>query len=414
MVLLLHATLIIILAWHVGRREDKRILPLYILAWAVKMLAGAAVGFVHCRCYPQSDVMVFYSQAKELAHLGLTDFAGYLNYLFLHHEALHSGEARSLFFTKLLSAVALLTGNSFWLMTAWLSIISFYCTWYLFRTLMAINTRWKTPAALAFLFFPSAVFWTSGLLKETLAVAGMHFTVAVFLKIWSGLKPAWGHYLLTVLALTIAWKLKYYVVAAALPLLLAAALVRIIIRKSAPARKFDWLLLVAVSGALFLLPGLFHPNLRLERVVRVAVENRNALIEQETDKNRLTAVTILESSFTEVVQHIPQSLFNGFYAPFKPEKRINLYMLSVGESWLLLLLTLAAAAGVAVPGQRYQRLLLIAVCAYCLLMATWLGLAVPAAGTLVRYRVAFLPWWVFVLFLAIKNAGQRYLRGSNR
>ena len=414
MVLLLHAILIIILAWHVGRREDKSSVPLYALAWAAKILAGAAVGYIHWRYYPESDVLTFYSRAKELAQLGLTNFAGYLNYMFLHSEGVHSGEARTLFFAKLLSVVALLTGSSFWLMTLWLSIISFYCSWYLFRTLMAINTQWKGPAALAFLFFPSVLFWTSGLLKETLAIAGMHFTVAVFLKIWSGLKPSWRDYLLAALALSIAWKLKYYVAALAMPLLLAAALVRLIIHKTTLAWKFDWLLLAAVAGALFLLPGLFHPNLRLERVVRVAVENRNTMIEQETDKNRLTAVTLLEPSFPEVVPHIPQALFNGLYAPFKPEKRVNMYMLSVAESWLLLLLTLAAAAGVTVPGQRHQRLLLIVVCAYCLLMATWLGLAVPAAGTLVRYRVAFLPWWVFIVLLSIKNAGQRYFRNPYR
>jgi hypothetical protein len=46
----------------------------------------------------------------------------------------------------------------------------------------------QTAAALAFLFFPSVVFWSSGLVKETLALAGIFWMSTIFLRFLKGEK----------------------------------------------------------------------------------------------------------------------------------------------------------------------------------------------------------------------------------
>ncbi len=403
MMVVLHAALLIALAWITGRKQPKPFLLLFGCAWIIKILAGMVMGWIHMQYYPDSDTFQFYQQATELARLMADQFPVFVEFIISSESSAFTGEGRSLFFVKLLSLLAAFTGNNFWLMSVWISVISFYASWYLYRVIVALHALAKWPAAIAFLFFPSAVCWTSGLFKETLAVAGMYVVVAVFLKIWGGLKMKWWDYVLVIPALAVAWTLKYYMVGLAIPLMVAACMVRLLVQDSRLTEKSGSLLIVLITALLLVLPGFFHPNLRPHRVIAVALENRNLIIGQHKDKVRLISHEVLEPSWSAALRYAPEALFAGLYAPWKPEAPFGWYTLAVIESWVLLLLTALAAAGFAMPKKISCGMLIAMAVMYCLLMALFLGWAVPSAGTLVRYRAAFLSWWVLLLLMACQQ-----------
>jgi hypothetical protein len=399
--------LVATLAWWASRKLNPSQVRLYWPALGLKILAGLAVGFVHRQYYPNSDVVMFHTWSREVWQQALQDPASYMHFLLQPDTGYYTGQDRSVFFVKLLSLFALITRADYWLMSVWTSVVSFYAVWYLVQTLIRIEPKWKWPAVLAFLFLPSSIFWTSGLLKETLAVAGMWMCFAVFLKWWYKLPLSWYDYALVCPALAIAWKLKYYMVAVALPLMLAAALTRVIVQKITQAKRFGMLVLVALAFLLFLLPGLFHPNLRPGRVLHVVAENHNLMVQQHQDNLRLTSHSWLEPTASVMLRQGLPAVFNGLYAPYQPQAEFSFYMCAVAESWLLLALTALAAVRASVP-QGPHRILLVGVFLYCLLLAGLLGLAVPAVGTLVRYRAAFISWWVFVLLLSILKVRTRH------
>src|SRR5690606_10865836 len=104
------------------------------------------------------------------------DFSAYLNILF-HPSATASGlqltDPRAIFLTRIASVFDVLTQHNYWLISAWFSFIGFLGAWYLVVTLRRLIPSVGVAAVVAFLFLPSATFWSSGLIKETLAMAGL-------------------------------------------------------------------------------------------------------------------------------------------------------------------------------------------------------------------------------------------------
>ena len=100
------------------------------------------------------------------------DFIGFLfsDYAeLLAHEYPVLREPRTTFFIKIVSVFYLLTSNNYWITSIYFSLISFLGSWILTNELVKHNRRLKIPAVLALFYFPEFVFWTSGILKESIA-----------------------------------------------------------------------------------------------------------------------------------------------------------------------------------------------------------------------------------------------------
>ncbi|MDW8332283.1 MAG: hypothetical protein RMK43_11575 [Cyclobacteriaceae bacterium] len=399
----LHTVLIVILARFAWKKQDGPIRAFFWPAGLVKILATVAVLVIHRYYYPESDMFFFYDRATQLSQRAVSDFPGFLNSLFTPASGYYPGEARTEFFVKLLSLVALFTHHNVLLMSLWLSLMSFFASWHLVQVITKWQPAWKWPAIVAFLFYPSVVFWTSGIMKETLAMAGIYFIMTVFLKLWTMQRPAWWEYILLVLSVWVAWKLKYYYVAVLMPVLLAALVTRALGRKMLQITKVrEMFLFAATFFLLILLPGFFHPNLRPARLIQVVAENHNHMV-MNAGSTHLTGTEIIEPHITDIASHILPGLAYGLFAPYTPDFTHGFYMLSVIENWLMIFVTVCAVPALFFYKNDRERVLLWAALAFCIVLACWLGVAVPAAGTLVRYKVGFLSCWVLLVLLGAKN-----------
>lgn len=394
---LFHGLLLFALAWIVWKKNTDSLGVIFWTAWLFKIITTLSAVFVHQQYYPDSDMLWFYKEAKALSDQAVNDFPSYFKFLVMPAEGYYSGEARSEFFIKLLSLFALFTRNDMVLMSLWLSMLPFYTTWYVVRILVKWKPELKWPAVIGFLFFPSAVFWTSGILKETVAMAGIYFIMAIFLKLWIGKRPGPWKYVLIIPSLWVAWQLKYYYVAVLLPVMFTSFITRyagtkllhFTVLREVLFFKFIFLLLLV-------LPGFFHPNLRPGRLIEVVAESHNRFL-QHTETRHVTNSQITEPTVSGIIPHMLQGLANGLFGPWLPDFSNSFYMLSVIENWLLIVLSLFALAGLKIPATAEHRVLLWATLIYCVSLALWLGLAVPAAGTLVRYKAGFYSCWLALI-----------------
>ena len=93
----------------------------------LKLAAGVVVGLIFFHHYEMGDTIVFFNNAVEISSLPLSDYLATLVSPSTY-ETTH--QPRVLFFTKFLSFFTLITGNSYWLSSIYLSLISFFSTWY--------------------------------------------------------------------------------------------------------------------------------------------------------------------------------------------------------------------------------------------------------------------------------------------
>jgi hypothetical protein len=209
-----------------------------------------------------------------LAGWAKRDFSGYVQFLFTSRlpDAGVAGQLtfltqpRALVMAKAVSLLHLTTGSNYWLSGAWLSLFSFWGFWRLADLLTLVLPEHGNRAAVSFLFFPSVVFWTSGVLKETLSAGIIGLVCSCFLNYLFKLRPATKGRIVTegllgASGLVVLWQLKFYYCA-----VLVFCLAVFLVSRAAAGRlrvkslSDQWVLfevvLAGLAGLAFLVPGL--------------------------------------------------------------------------------------------------------------------------------------------------------------
>ncbi|MEM9329354.1 MAG: hypothetical protein AAGA85_27080, partial [Bacteroidota bacterium] len=158
-----------------------------IVYWGLiaKLLGAFALGFVYHYVWEGGDTSALHHAVVEHN----ANYSGSIGRFFrglLSPIDWMAGNPRSVFFTRVLSPVGWLTGHNYWLMSGYLAVFSFWCTWLLIRTLIKQYPDAKWACIIGLGFLPSYIFWSSGFLKDTLANACAAYIAAVVLSsLWS-------------------------------------------------------------------------------------------------------------------------------------------------------------------------------------------------------------------------------------
>ncbi|TVT42873.1 hypothetical protein FNT36_01920 [Hymenobacter setariae] len=322
--------------------------------------------------------------------------------------------SNTLFISKLLALLNLATLGSFWLNGVYLSLGCGVACWWLVRTLRQLWPAAPLGASLvAFLLWPSVVWWSSGITKETLVLGSGALLVSLVVSSLYG-EGAWGRKRLGwwLLLLGLAWlhvRLRYFFALPLLGSLLALAGVEWAARRGwlrAGWRGQGLGLLggVALAGALIVAVG-------GEPVSQAFVTSQlwgNYVHGIATSTGRPHVVYQgLQPTVSSMAMHFPLAVTQALVRPWLGESAALRYV-GVGLENLLvvgLLVMAIIAAGRGRPG-RLPAALVLALLLYCVVLAGLTGLSTPNLGTLLRYRTVFLPW---LLWLLLQNDYARRL-----
>jgi len=367
----------------------------YWPALGARILGGLAVGYFYIIYHGAGDPVVFSRDATFLAGVAREDPARYVQFLWSGTllEGLANQQLRSVFMVKVLSVVYLLTSNSFWIASIFLSFFSFVGAWFLVRV---IANRWQVsvPAIIAFLFWPSIVVWSSGVLKEAIATPCLFIMVACLLKIRDNPRQ-WLVWVGLVLAAWIGWKLKYYNVGVFLSAGLTVVLVHYMTGVLQITNKYGKVLLwLVVFGVLIGTATFLHPNFNVHALPGVIVENYRLSVSM-SEGSGVILFPGLEPTWTSIAAHAPKAFISGLFRPFVWEAESLLALAGALENLLLAVMVIWAVMHfVRNPGCR-EPLLFIAVAMAVLILGVILPLSSPNFGTLSRYRVGYLSFFVF-------------------
>jgi hypothetical protein len=171
-------------SWWIWKSESAAIRKFYWPALILKLAAGILVGIIYSRYYTQSDTFFFFNQAVDGASKVDDGLTKYFNFLFSSSGGYYLGEDRMNFLIKVTSIFCLLTFNNYWIISLYFSLFSFLSAWWLTKLISNYIPGMAISACIAFLFFPSCIFWSSGIMKESLAMTALFFLAGVFLKLW--------------------------------------------------------------------------------------------------------------------------------------------------------------------------------------------------------------------------------------
>lgn len=419
MTIIIVANILVILAIAIQvYRKETDLRSIFWPALMLKIAAGCLLGWLYFHYYTEGDTIAFFHDAQSMAQLAKEDLFRYMSFLWNSNgdanfsAGLILQQPRALFLAKTGSVLCLFTGSNYWIIASWFSLLSFLSAWLLVKELIEFKTSMRAAALIAFLFFPSIVFWSSGFMKESFAFAALCFVVTVFLRVWRRQEVSTIWYLVLPFALWLLWNLKYYYLAILFPVLAAELLYEYFIRQWVEARSRSTKALA--WAVVFIVPMLFitllHPNFNPSILLEVITTNHDAFVSL-SNQDEVIHYYALRPTVSSMVLNAPLALFSGLFRPFPWEANSVVAIVASLENVVFLILTVFAIANFLQRKQRVGRgavLILI----YAVLLCVLLALSTPNFGTLSRYRIGFLPFLALLIFHG--NPLLERLTASNR
>ena len=376
---------------------------LFFPAVVIKILSGIALGLVYKYYYnSQGDTFQYFDDAKKLSvifnnnpHLyfkiifnGIYDANTLSNLNFAY-------QPRAMTMVKILSPIVLLSAGNYWISAVYLSIFSFAGCWVLANRLSIIFPEKKHAAALAFLFFPSIVFWGSGIIKESILLGLICLSVAIVLKNdfknWQGFVQL----LFLLFVFYILWQLKYYYLAVLLPILAAYFISGTLFTYLSLKKRV--LIFAGIFIFILIISTWLHPNLSADNFALAIIKNHDITVRSNPSSLYIHFYQ-LSPHLNNILINIPLAFFSGLYRNFIWEGRSIFQFLTGLENFFILLLSLYNIVLIVKRKLTIsQPLMLLTTGIYIFLLSTLLALSSPNFGSLSRYKVGYLPFFIFLI-----------------
>ncbi|MCC9167173.1 hypothetical protein [Pontibacter harenae] len=394
------------LVWWLRKQNwAEELRPYFFPALLLKLLCGVLLGLLYFKYYGGGDTIAYFKGALKLSAYAKQNFAGYTRLLFLNEFESDTFKAtipfstypsfsNSFFTIKIISVLNLITGSSYYLNGLYLSLFSFWGAAKLAATLIKLFPKYKVAAIAAFLFFPSVIFWTSGLSKDSLMFGSMCWVVAFALTVPQ--RVNWTASSLALLMLWIFYKIKFFFAFIVLPLLVLYVLVKVLAR-SIPLFQQRRVQLLALTVALIVAGIAAIPVFQIYRdgfLYENIVQNYNDILALSEGKPTINLQ--IEPTPQSIIRNAPEALLSAIYRPFIWEVDNMLYWAVAAENVLLAILSVMGVIGV-VRGKFKVEVEHVTLLALVLVVGAICGLTTPNFGSLSRYRVAFLPFLVYLL-----------------
>lgn len=171
---------------------DDSIYKWFLKGFAIKAFGGMFFSLVFVYYYGFGDSFEYYKGAVVFGNAFFSSPSDYIDLLFSESSNNHEGHLRQYtdslaysnspeewFMIKLIVPFSIITFKSYITINLVMSFISFFGGWKLFKVFSDILPKQKNYAFYASFLIPSMIFWGSGLMKDTLTLAGINYLIYV-------------------------------------------------------------------------------------------------------------------------------------------------------------------------------------------------------------------------------------------
>ncbi len=299
-----------------------------------------------------------------------------------------------------------LSFHRFLIISLFFGFFSFYGQWKMFLVFDDINNKRRSGLlALATLYTPSIWFWGSGLMKDSLCLGALGIMIYILYNLYSKKKVSIIHFVAFLVLFYVVAIVKSYITSILLASL-ALTVIFIMIRSVKNfAARLSISLFLLLTGVLILsqvdLSGKVK-ELSEEAVSTISVYQRSyqaAADDQEDSKGGFN-IKELNPSIGSILMQAPAVIFTCLYRPFIWESRKVMIFLTALESTLLILCTiyLFYKAGILrFFGSIFKDEYLFFCFVLSMLFAMVIGFTTFNFGTMIRYKIIFLPFFYFLM-----------------
>lgn len=405
--------------------HDKQLVFYFTLGFRIKIFI-IVIYTLLCHFMIRGDgVDLYFGEGKSFTSLILKDFsnidlltrtggeyvdnlAGELEKGFLKMESNYMVVKVSIIF-------CLLTFSHFLLVNLLIGFIVFLGSWRLFLFFREIYPALHREFAVACMGIPTVLFWSAGISKDAICVASMGFMTKAVFDLVNGRKKRLMNIAITALGIYLIYNIKPYIAFSYLPFLSLFMLLFRINKTSNPLVRFALKATIPIIFIGFLTyiannSQDFFADFSTEKVLANISGTQNAFIMQAGMMDgAFFTLGEFDGTIQSLVRMAPKAIGTTFFRPFIWESRNLIMLLSAVESLLLSIFTLKMFFSKSGKGFLlfFKTIFTNPLVFYCIAFALVFGLFVGVStfnfGSLVRYKIPCMPFFLAALVIIWKN-----------
>jgi hypothetical protein len=395
----------------------------FIPALTFKILGAMAVGFIYQYYYGGGDTFNFHTHGSRHVWEAFVD-SPEKGFKLLFSDGsdqigIYKYSSKIPFFRdrtsfnviRVASVIDLFTFSAYSATAIGFSVISFIGGWMLFLSFYKSYQHLHRWVAVATLFIPSLFFWGSGLLKDTLTLSLLSAATYFIRQLIIDGKIRPLNIVILLLCLYGIYSIKIYILQTFLPaVLIMFYAVRMTQVKSMMLKvlMLPVILATAVLSSYFIVAqvGAGDQRYSVDMIGKTAkVTAYDIAFQTGRDAGSTYALGELDGSFLGMIRLAPQAINVALFRPYVWEVRNPLMLMSAFESLFFLVITIYVFFNfLTIPGRALLNPDVIFCLVFSLVFAFGVGISTYNFGTLSRYKIPLLPFYMLALVLLIDHS----------
>jgi hypothetical protein len=401
---------------------DKFTKRYFIPSLSLKMAGAIFLGVIYQFYYHGGDTYNFHTHGSRVIWGAILDDSQIgVKLLFSNGELIRGGykymsqipffrDHASFEVIRIASFIDLFTFSSYSSTAIIFSVISFGGSWAMFNTFYRKYASLHLPMAVAVLFIPSVIFWGSGILKDTLILAALGFSVYCIDSIFIQKRMKISVMILLFLSVYIIFSVKKFVLQAFIP----SAVLWIYLKNLTSFKSSALKILITPLVVMIFIFSAYYSAFKigegdtkysLGKLAETAkVTAYDIRYQTGADAGSGYSLGDLDGSFSTMVKLTPQAINVSLFRPYLWEVKNPLMLLSAIEALIFLFVTLFVLF-------KRKRALLKSLSdpmvVFCLVFSVAFAFAVGVSsfnfGTLARYKMPLLPFYAMWLVLVLND-----------
>lgn len=396
----------------------------YLWGLYAKIIGGLMFALIYVFYYGSGDTISYYESGRAMANMLEKNPVAFFKIWFLPASPelfayfdYDTGwlvgwfyeDPRALMVVRLITPLVIIGFKSYFLTTILVSWITYEGLWRLYLMFVRYYPHLMRPLAIAVLFMPSTVFWGSGIMKDPFTMAATGLYVALIDQVFVRRNFKFRGVLVAGIAAYLLISLKPYIFMVLFPGTLYWVFNQRISRIKNALVKFVVLPVVFIGVfalSLFVLEQLGDSlgKFSLENALETASITSGDLRSERSGGNSFD-IGVFEPTWSGALGKFGPATMAGLYRPYVWEVRNVVMLLSALENLFLLVLTLRLLWRTKLVrlASTIFRDPLVAFCMlYALSFGFVIGLSTSNFGSLVRFKIPMLPFFVAGLYITLK------------
>ncbi|MEM9982441.1 MAG: hypothetical protein AAF734_08090, partial [Bacteroidota bacterium] len=395
--------------------------PYYLPGFFVKVLGALGVGVLYFFYYGggniNGDTFYFFKDAGKIVDAFIDSPIKGIKVLLATDEydpSTYAYTSRIYYYqdptsrpiVKIAGVLSLFTFHTYSVTALLFAAFCFGGVWAIYNVFVDLYPPLYRPLAIAILFVPSVFFWGSGLLKDTITLGCLGYAFNAFYFGLIKRRQLVRNGIIFLICLLIIKAVKVYILLCFIP----AVSLWLFLQDRTKMKKGAARTLMLPLALLLALPIGYVAVQKITEGTRYSLDqiaNTTQVTAEwlqymsEYDQGSGYSLGEFDGSMQSVITKLPQGIWVSLFRPYLWEAHNVVMLLSAFESLILLLLTIKVLFEVRF--RIIKPLLEHPVIAFCFLFAIVLAFGVGVSssnfGTLSRYRVPLLPFYLAGLYL---------------